>query len=318
MKIQACLFALGLITVTAYADNEPLLAPATPPAAMDNPSPALDTAPAAPEAQQPIPLSSLPGKTAESPKPAPEAKKDMYQEYGEYLQKSQERESNEHDYSQRNLFPHENGSWQLGFAFVRNAFSGYNFNSKPVHPSDPKAYADTQGGTLSVSYFPIKSLTFGRLGFGVNGGIYWSTFSTVTDVKNDADGSNSAAAVTKATPQEITTYGIKAIYEFDYWLGQILVPFAFLGMDRVMIKGYSVEVGSQVGKTTYASYSAANLNSQNFGGGMRFNLNRVEPNVASHALVNVGVRKFYLTYTALERLGDLAGLTHNLGLDFEF
>jgi hypothetical protein len=323
MRIQACLFALGLFTLNAHGEEatDPLLAPATPPAgSMDNPAPTLGNTAPSPEAQPTVPLSSLPGKTAESPAPlaTPEPKKDIYEEYGDFLNKTKERESTEHDYSQRNLFPHENGSWQLGISYARNAFSGYNFNNNPAAPNGAKVYAETQGGVLSITYFPIKSLSLGRLGFGLSGGVYWTAFSTVTPVKDNATGLNSSTTVTKATPQQITTYGARALYEADYWLGQILVPFAFVGLDRVMIKAYSVVVNSQVGPETPANYIAAQLNSFNFGGGMRFNLNRVEPVVASHALVNVGVRKFYLSYTALQRLGDFSGLAHNLGMDFEF
>lgn len=281
-----------------------------PPAAMDNPPPALD-ATASPtdtagSGEAPIPLSSIPGKTEDSPAPAAvnaDSGKDIYDEYNDYLDRTHERERSEKDYSRRNLFPHEDGAWQVGITYARNAFSGYNFNRSGV---GTRKNPDTNGAVLSLTYFPIRSLAFGRLGLGPVVGVYWSTFTTPT---------NGSFEVV-ASPQQVFSYGGRAIYEFDYWLGQILVPFAFIGIDQVQIKQYTV-VGANAA-VAYDTGPSRNVSATNYGGGLRFNLNRVEPTVASRALVNVGIKKFYLTYTALDRSGELAGLTHNLGLDFEF
>ena len=54
------------------------------------------------------------------------------------------------------------------------------------------------------------------------------------------------------------------------------------------------------------------------GGGVAINLNRIEPTVASKALVNTGIRKYYLTYNATQRTGRFSGLTHAFGLRMEF
>jgi hypothetical protein len=293
---------------------EPTAEPAKDASATPSPNPPQAT----PEEQAPLPVSSLPGKTAQSPAPqaAPGADKGIYEEYYDYLDKQKEIQANEKDVSQRNLFPHENGAWQLGLIYVRSAFNGYNFDqAEPSSriPNPPKSYADTQGGNLLITWFPIKSLSFGRLGFGVTGGIYWSTFNTATP-SVDANGNTAGTVNTKASPQEVVTYGARAVYEFDYWLGQILVPFAFLGADQVVMRPYSVSVGSQA----VVDIAGRHVVSQYYGGGVHFNLNRVEPVVASRALVNVGVKKFYLSYMALQRTGELSGLTHNVGLNFEF
>ena len=203
--------------------------------------------------------------------------------------------------------------------YTRNAFSGYNFAQATKSISNPSpSYATTTGGNILLTWFPIKSLSIGRLGFGVVGGIYWSTFNTTTDVF-DSTGKSTGTTVTKASPQEATTYGARAVYEFDYWLGQILVPYAFLGVDNVMLKAYSVAVGTSTSSAkSYVDIPATQIISQYYGGGIHFNLNRVEPVAASRGLVNIGVRKFYLSYMALQRSGSLYGLTHNLGLNFEF
>jgi hypothetical protein len=318
--------ALSLTAFAAFADNpEPLLAPdsslpapagATP---TDTPAPSLGAenetpAPPSPEAQPAVPVSSIPGKTNESPSVTPQAaaeQKDIYEQYEDYLQKEDEKREDESTISQRTLFPHENGAWQFGLVYSSGAFGGYDFNweKTPDAINNPdyakSAFPTTQGANLSLTYFLLRSLSLGRLGIGAVGGIYWSQFTTETP--NTGIG---GTAVTKASPQQVTTYGLRAVYELDYWLGQLLVPFAFYGQDRVLIKAYSVG--------TVLSFPARQVTSPYMGGGLRFNLNRLEPTVASKALVNTGVRKFYLSYSALQRSGTFKSLTHNVGLDFEF
>ncbi len=304
---------------TPVFKNQAAAAPSTPPAAMDNPAPTIGAtenpvADGAAKTEMPVPIDSIPGKTEASPPPAAvnaDSGKDVYDEYNDYLERTRQREKSEKDYSQRSLFPHENGSWQIGLAYARRAFSGYNFNRSNV---GPKGNPDTDGALISLTYFPLKSLTWGRFGLGVIGGAYLSKFTTPT-----TDFVTGKAVSVSATPLQITSYGGRAIYEFDYVLGQLLVPFAFVGIDQVQIKRYSVETAMRTGTTTsFDTGPARSVSSTNYGGGARFNLNRVEPIVASRALVNTGIRKFYLTYTALDRAGELRGLTHNLGIDLEF
>lgn len=323
--LAACLFLLMNAPRARAEDPDPFMAPpdkaATSPTAppSDTPAPSLGSDTPAniakpnPEEQQPLPLNSIPGKTETSPMKDPEkaSKKDIYDEYYDYLNSDKERQDSDKDISMRSYFPHENGAFQLGLMYSFTAFSGYNFNFKPgtVLGSQP-SYAKTQGGNLFLTWFPVKSLTVGRLGFGINGGIFWSKFNTQTGFASGG----SSPIYTVAKPQNIVTYGARATYEFDYWLAQIIVPFAYVGADEVAIQAYSVSAGG----TTFLDIPRRQLVSQYWGGGVHFYLNRVEPVVGSRALVNVGIRKFYLTYMIMQRGGELDGITHSLGLNFEF
>lgn len=281
--------------------------------------PTVSAAPGTPEAQPTVPLTSVPGKTDSAPSPAAAAAgavdtdKDIYDEYNDWLQRDKDRQKVESRLGQRSLFPHENGAWQLGLNYVRNAFSNYNYNYKPGNVAGSQSLTGaTQGGELMITWFPLHSLTFGRLGFGILGGMYFTKFSypiTAFDTNN-----NPYPATGSSTPQQSVSYGARAVYEFDYFLGQLLVPFGFVGTDYVNMKSIVLNNGTQA----LVNVPQRNITSQNYGGGVHFNLNRLEPVVASRALVNVGIKKFYLTYMALERVGTLEGWTHNLALNFEF
>jgi hypothetical protein len=322
----ACLLSLS----ARAADPDPFMAPTdsaatspskTPPS--DNPAPSLGTETPAtvakpnPEAQTPLPLNSIPGKTETSPYKNPDTanKKDIYDEYDDYLHSEKDRQTTNNDQDMRNFFPHEDGAWQLGLLYSLTAFNGYNFNFKPdlgTVNRDSPLYGKTQGGTILVNWFPIRSLTVGRLGFGVNAGIFWTKFDVPTQSFDSNGGSSNVTTTSK--PQNILTYGARATYELDYWLAQILVPYAAVGFDEVAVQAFSVSAGN----LTYVRIPRRQLVSSYWLAGAHFYLNRVEPVVGSRGLVNVGIRKFYLSYSYLQRTGDLAGGTHSIGLTFEF
>jgi hypothetical protein len=316
------------------ADPDPFLAPADKstanPSALpsDTPAPSLgsetptNALKPSPEEQPPMPVNSIPGKTQNAPAAdsAKAGKKDIYDEYYDYLNSDQERRTDDKDISMRNFFPHEDGALQLSLLYSLTAFNGYNFNFQPNLTTKNGAqtlFGKTQGGTIGLDWFPIRSFTVGRLGFGVNAGIFWTRFDvpTTSTVINPATGvSSTGPAITSSKPQNIISYGVRATYELDYWLAQIFVPYAFVGADEMAIQSFSVSAGN----ATYVSIPRRQLVSEYWGAGARFYLNRVEPVVGSRALVNVGIRKFYLAYSYIQRNGDIAGGTHSLGLTFEF
>lgn len=343
MSKKSALWALGftvcLLNNSAFAeDADPFLAnggsdealPAPSlgtPADASPPSTTADTAapaPSQPAEQAPIPLSSIPGKTEASPAAVAAPPKDIYEEYDEYLEREGERTTNENQMKQRNMFAHEDGGWQFGLEYVHRAFGNYNFNHKAGSDGSTGTlrstpiYADTQGGILSLGYFPLRSLTFGRLGAIVQGGIYFSKFTLDTPVVDQGTGNTGGTVKDDTKRQQATSVGVRAVYEFDYFLGQMFVPYITVGVDNVRVQPYKVSVGFQSGSVGVVDIPANNLTSQSYGAGVHFNLNRVEPVVASRALVNVGVKKFYLSYLALQRSGSLSGLTHSLALRFEF
>src|SRR5437016_14382951 len=106
------------------APADPFLAPdsgasatgdALPKAPTDTPAPSLGTpVTTQPEAQAPLPLSSIPGKTAASPSVDPNEGKTIYEEYEDYQAKERDRQKSEKDTKMRTMFPHEGGAWQIG------------------------------------------------------------------------------------------------------------------------------------------------------------------------------------------------------------
>lgn len=341
MKLGLWVLGAGVLflTTNVYAEDaapDPFLAPDAnaspapslpPPDTLDATTTASTTETAtvepapAPAAQPPLPVSSIPGKTDTSPS-APAAQKDIYEEYEDYRTRVGEKESDEDRYKMRARFPHEDGGWQIGLEYIHRAFGDYNWNIKPDTSSlqgDRPIFADTQGLTFSFGYFPLRSLTFGRLGVLAQGAVYLSKFSIDTPQFNTT-GQQTNTIKDDTKRQSGMSYGVRAVYEFQYFIGQLFVPFVTAGVDMVRINPYRVAVvaGNTGTERVVVDIPSNSITSQSYGAGVHFNLNRVEPVVGSKGLVNVGVKKFYLTYLALQRSGALSGLTHSLGLRFEF
>ena len=290
-------------SVTAPPMDAASLAPPTPPVAAAESTPP----PGAAAAENPTPTVSV-GHEVPATSPMPTAKQDPTkydtdQEYKEYAAKEETRKARQKAYDERALFPHEDGALQISLDYPRNAFPNYDFDPTIINKGYP-----TQGGTLSINYFPLRSLSYGRFGIGVQAGAYWTKFA-ITTTQNLVDSS---------TVHSFDAYGAKVIYEFDYFLGQILVPWAFYAMDKVKARPYSLGIANSNGSTTsFANYPGRTFERQTFGGGLNFNLNRVEPVTASRALANVGIRKTYLAYTYLAETAG-SGASHFLGLRFEY
>ncbi len=220
----------------------------------------------------------------------------LYQQYLEYQEKRKQREALDDSLETRSLFPHEDGSWQLGLDYAHDAFRGYDFDS-----TSTRLLADTMGAQLSITYFPLRSLVFGRLGAGIHAGAYWSKFSYV----------NTATGLSDTTRKHtIDLVGAKLQYEFQYFVGQILVPFAYLGYE-------SGRVGTLSIPTNAGNFPKQSFSSQNYGGGVHLNLNRLERRAASRALASSGIRKFYLSYT-YQKKEMMEEADHLLGLRFEY
>lgn len=311
------IFLLSFLLVACAGDQpEPTPAPAetqaaaplpeaTPPASNDSGllatpvEPAKDvpkveaTATPAPEAA-PIPP---PAQSAALPAPAKakEPPKDIYEQYEEYRKNTDARTEAETEFNRRSYFAHEDGAFQLGIDYAYQPFDGYNVNKNGT-----KASINSTGGALSFGYFPVRSMSYGRFGLVGVGGFYLGKYEFV---------SNTGAIDTTRKPAFLT-YGGRAVYEFQYWLAQMFVPFAFYGYDQVKYQGYTSAAAG-------VSYPKDSFDSKNYGGGFHLNLNRLEPTVASKALVSSGVRKFYLTYTFLQRDKIPQG-SHYLGLRFEY
>lgn len=222
--------------------------------------------------------------------------RNVRQDYKEYQDRNETRAQMEDELAQRALFAHEGGAWQFGIDYAHNAFADFD-----VDTGTGVSQPDTQGGELSLTYFPLRDLDLGRLGVGARGGAYWSEFESV-------------AGTTPISNKKLsfTSYGARLTYEFQYWIGQTFVPFAYYGYNQVAFRGYS-EARSNV------NYAKRTFGSSNYGAGLSLNLNRLEASSASKALASTGIRKFYLTYTFQQRSDDEnTGSGHYLGLRFEY
>lgn len=288
-----------LATPVDSASSTPAEAQAVPETTLSEPTPPGPPPPPeyTPEPEAPsvasAPPASLP-PVVESPG-APKGDRNIRQEYEEYKDRAQTRADAEEDFEQRSLFPHEDGAFQFGADYAYKPFSEFDFD-----PSTAKKNADLFGVALNFNYFPVRSLSYGRLGVGASGASYWAKF----------DFSSGGVERSEKKKNFITTYGGRLIYEFQYFLGQFFVPFAFYGYDKVNIRDLQYTLGG-------ANYPKQSFNSQSYGAGAHFNLNRLESSTASKALAGSGIRKFYLTYTFLQR-AESTGAGHFLGLRFEY
>jgi len=237
----------------------------------------------------PTPAKSMPPVVAGAVSPSND--RNIRQDFEEYKDRMNTRADADDDFDARALFPHEDGAFQFGFDYSFNPYSEHDFDpTRNVRKSD-----EARGGNLAFNYFPLRSLTFGRLGAGLQAGATWAKF-------------RGTGAASPASRFRFESYGAKAIYEFQYFLGQIVVPHAFFGYEKIKVKALSG------GGTAFPS---SRFNSTSYGGGAHINLNRLEPRAASKALATSGVRKFYLTYTFAKR-SESTGLGHYLGLRFEY
>lgn len=247
---------------------------------------------------EPVPPASTPSTEALPPvvagAGATKPDRNVYQDYREYQDRVKTRAQSEHELEARTLFPHEDGAFQLGLDYIYKPFSSYDFD-----PGAAVSTAESQGGALSFNYFPVRSLSYGRLGIGAQIAAYWTKYSHTVGSVTDSNSKHS-----------IDTYGARLIYEFQYFLGQTFVPHVFYAYDQVRVRPYTY---TQTG----ISYPGSRFASQSYGGGMHLNLNRLESGAASKALATSGIRKFYLSYTYLQR-SENTGSSHYLGLKFEY
>lgn len=252
-------------------------------------------------ASEPVPPPSTPSTpSAEALPPvvagagATKPDRNVYQDYREYQDRVKTRSQSESELEARTLFPHEDGAFQIGLDYIYKPFGDYDFD-----PSVAVSTADSQGGALSFNYFPVRSLSYGRLGVGAQVAAYWTKYQ------------HTAGGVTETNSKHsIDTYGARLIYEFQYFLGQLIVPHAFYAYDQVRVRPYSYAAAG-------VNYTGTRFTSQSYGGGLHLNLNRLESSAASRALATSGIRKFYLSYTYLQR-SENTGSSHYLGLKFEY
>lgn len=230
--------------------------------------------------------------------PAPRKRKTTTELMEDYQQRTEEYEKFQSEVEDRELIPHEGGSFQVGLDYTRNAFPNYDYDL-----TAGKKFFDAQGAIFSVLYFPIHNLTFGRFGLGLQVGGYLTKYVTTNSSDSNVEINKKLGFV---------TYGGRATYEFQYWLGQLFVPHVFVGYEQVRVSAYQLAAAG-------INYPANTFSSQVYGAGLNLNLNRLEPRVAGSALANIGVRKFYLAYSYMQRSDSSdSGASHLLGLRFEY
>ncbi len=292
-----------LLDPSEETSPEALATPVEPPPTENSPETFLaEPTPATEPESEPAPTASLPPPTPLGGTPVtaqsapPPATRDIYEEYEEYRQKMDSQSTAETHLDRRSLFLHEGGAFQLGLDYAYKPFKDYDFDHTAA-----RKLGDSTGGVISFTYFPLRSLSYGRFGLGLQGGVYWTKIEFTQTGSTEVDSSKK---------HSIDTYGGKAIYEFHYFLGQLVVPFAFYSYEQVRVRPFTIDRAN----IRYPSHSIA---LQSYGGGMHLNLNRLEPSVASRALASSGVKKFYLTYT-LQQPSEAADARHFLGLRFEY
>jgi hypothetical protein len=263
-------------------------APTPAPAVADTGKPVIP-----PSDDSPVLPPTTPSATADSPN------KSMYEMLDEHMAQQSMQAQSEAEWEKRAAFYHEGGAYQIGLDYNPKAFPEYDFDSTAARRS-----FDTQGLAFNFSYFPLRSLTYGRLGIGANVGIYMTKFS----FQQPQPGGGTITDTSRM--RSFMAYGARLKYEFQYFLGQLIVPFASFGFDKVSVRPFAAP-GLTLSKNSF--------DSQSYGGGLSMNLNRLEPSSASRSLVSSGVKKYYLTYTYEARSdAPSSGQSHLLGLRFEY
>ena len=211
--------------------------------------------------------------------------------YEAYEDRMAERARVEADLDRKALYNHEDGRWQFGLDFSPLAFDKFqSYDARTGTVRNEKA----MGGAAQLLWFPLHTIKTGRLGIGPR----------LAGYMMDQIGNKKLS---------FYSAGVRATYEFDYWVGQVLVPFGLAGYDQVRFTG-------EGNPSTAPNFPAKRkFSSTVYGGGVSLNLNRLEATAAAKALADTGIRKFYLTYTYEQRSDDQnSGSSHYLGLRFEY
>lgn len=251
----------------------------------EQPAPALP----APESTTAIPHSErIVSPPVQETSPAlaqPMSQKDILKKQ---LQAEEEREAAAQSVLEREEVSHEAGRSSFGLSYVLDPFKDVDYNT-----GTGVTHEKTFGANINYIYYFLRGTPgLGRLGVGPNLGAYW--LNQTTGKKHTYD-----------------TIGAVATYEAQFWIAQFLVPHISFGVDRVYRRDYIVGPGM-----SSVSGPALNYNDTYIGLGAAINLNRLEHKVASKALADTGVRKFYLAYTLQKRGKD--GDSHFVGLRFEY
>jgi len=237
---------------------------------------------------------SVPPPVVDAPTPA--GRRDQRQALKEYQDRQQSLARDDDEIDERANYAHEGGAWQIALEYD---LTGVQAPAASI--TGTVSDTNTAGGAASLTYFPLRGIDSGRLGVGARLGAYLSSYDTV----------NGSVSNSSSKKLSAITYGLRGSYEFQYWIAQLFVPFVFVGYDQVSTKDFA-------DAKTSVRVAGSKFGSVNYGAGLNFNLNRLEPQSASKSLVSTGIRKFYLSYTFMQRSGDLTGASHFLGLRFEY
>jgi hypothetical protein len=188
----------------------------------------------------------------------------------------------------------------LDLSYAPRKFTNYNY--VPTVTSDKIGYA----ATVRVEWLPYQE--YGKVGVG--GGLGFSVHPNTIVVP--ATGSTEAQLATLYTaPIEI---GVS--YRGDFIRNQILVPFITLGGSLTLIKQNSAFGYSRAGLQQFKGLE--------YGGGIEFNLNPLEPSAARTLDQSMGINSTMLVaeYHVVSPLGtqtyDLSRKEWRLGMRFEF
>jgi hypothetical protein len=286
---------LGTLSLTAWSQEIVNPDPALPPPMDAAPTNSLATPdPLAAPTTDPVTAPAININTpvaplTAAPEPAPsqmtdqmEPEVDTTQIREEYERKKAIRDRAQSNQVAREMVPHQGGQFGIDANFALGAFGGSLNDASGV--SSP----NTTGAVLKAKYYPFTSA--GRFGLGPQAG--WSQGSG-TYVRT------------------ITSYGAEAEYAADFSMYQLLVPFAFLGLENVGIKfkGGDGVTTAPAGKSYSQSY---------WGAGLAINLNLLEHRTASRSLADTGIKKFYLIASWKQPVKSESLGNALLGLRFEF
>ena len=203
------------------------------------------------------------------------AKADSYEKSLERVHKKKmEREEalDKHQAFKQNLH-YEGSKNQISLEVALDDFGNFVFPT----PKDASAEESTSTLSFFLSYmlYPLPKFEYGRLGIGGRFGVIGrSDFS-------------------QSYPFFIAL-GPKISYAAQFMVGQVIVPVAELGYEKIY---------NRIEEKGNAGINTKDFNSMVFTLGLLINLNRLDPNTAMKSVSSSGVRKYYLSLLFQKRSG---------------
>lgn len=255
-------------------------------------------------ASNPVPstpaLSAAPTQSPTAALPANASQEDMIRaEFEAYAQRRQEEDE---ERRLRQAIFHEGAKNIINFDATYGDLAKFK---RPSYTTTAGTFrsdrgGDTTGFAIGYNRVLMKARRVGRLSLGLNAG----------GIVTMGSSSRSRMAFYNVGP--------RAQFEFQFSVGQMLIPVAYVGYDKV----FNLENSTDPTMTAALNKQYTDdFNTFVYGAGLLVNLNTLDTRTATQSLVSTGIRRFSLALLYHKRQGDTASRSSDgamLGLRFDY